>query len=238
MNGITLKENQSLFFQAEDKDGHILATNSISIFKIGQLIPDNFTVDFDFDKVTPKVTFMPKLKNNASIYNDIYYKLSNADNIISVEDGGQAPTEWKQINNNSNNTLFTLLDNVNFTIFFEIRSKVDNSVVLTKSFDINLRANGVAAAGMGNIGNDESGITGGTVNGEDDPSVVTGGNSLFGGYSDSDGFNLNMSFDDIINMAKGSFNTFKMIFSILPSFIWILVALGISISIILRIVGR
>ena len=37
IDGITVTENQSLFFQAEDKDGNIIATNSISIFCIGKL---------------------------------------------------------------------------------------------------------------------------------------------------------------------------------------------------------
>lgn len=50
--------------------------------------------------------------------------------------------------------------------------------------------------------------------------------------------NEDMSFDDLINFAKGSLNTFSSIFSIVPSFIWLLVAVGITICIILRILGR
>ena len=61
------------FFKRRIKTGNILATNSISIFKIGKLLPENFTVDFDFDKTTPTVTFTPRLTNNSSIYHDIYF---------------------------------------------------------------------------------------------------------------------------------------------------------------------
>ena len=72
MNGITLKENQSLFFQAEDKDGHILATNSISIFKIGKMSPDDFKVDLDTSQ-RGRINFTPHLTSNCQIYNNVFF---------------------------------------------------------------------------------------------------------------------------------------------------------------------
>lgn len=232
MNGITLKENQSLFFQAEDKDGHILATNSISIFKIGKMSPEDFKVDL---KTEGKgfLPFSASLTSNGMIYNDIYFKYTLTEDVRLTKNGSLSSdisSEYIDFNEIDSGHTY-VLHNDSFsakqvTLYFEVRNKVTNAVMITKSYTVTI--NVVS----------ESQINSGTVDGEDDPSVVTGGNSLFGSYSDSDGFNLNMSFDDIMNTAKGSFNTFKMIFSILPSFIWILVALGISISIILRIVGR
>ena len=196
----------SLYFSKRRiKTGNILATNSISIFKIGKLLPENFTVDFDFDKTTPRVTFTPRLKNNASLYHDIYYKVSNSESIISVDTGGSDPTDWTKISNNTDYCLFTLLDNENFTLHFEIRSKIDDKVVLNKTFDIKLRANGFVSSGMGNVVGNESGVTSGTVNGENDPSLGSNGFSF-------NGVNEDMSFDELINFAKSSTNTFISIF--------------------------
>ena len=80
-NGLTVKENQSLFFQAEDKDGNILATNNIKIYQIGNLNPDNFYVDI-ICNLSGNILFTPHFKNNnASVNNDIYCKLSNTDNV-------------------------------------------------------------------------------------------------------------------------------------------------------------
>lgn len=221
------------FFKRRIKTGNILATNSISIFKIGKLLPENFTVDFDFDKTTPTVTFTPRLTNNSSIYHDIYYKVSNGDleKIISVEDGGKVPTDWKKISNNSNYTIFSLNDNVNFTLNFEIRSKIDDNVVLNKTFDINLRANGFVSDGMGNTSGESSGISGGTINGENDPTLGPSG-SYF------NGINEKSSFSDIIASVKETFSLFALIFSAVPSFIWVLVTTGLVVCIALRILGR
>lgn len=222
----------SLYFsKLRIKTGNILATNSISIFKIGKLLPENFTVDFDFDKTTPRVTFTPRLKNNASLYHDIYYKVSNSESIISVDTGGAAPTDWIKISNNTDYCLFTLLDNEKFTLHFEIRNSIDGKVVLNKTFDINLRANGFVDGGMGNSSGQSSGVVGGSINGENDPSLGSNGFAF-------NGVNEHMSFDELINFAKSSINTFIAIFSIVPSFIWSLVAIGIAICISLRILGR
>lgn len=231
MNGITLKENQSLFFQAEDKDGHILATNSISIFKIGKMSSEDFKVDLKTESkgILP---FTASLTSNGMIYNDIYFKYSLTEDVRLTKNGSLSSdisNDYVDFNEIESGHTYVLhndsFSSKQVTLYFEVRNRVTNVVMITKSYTVTIN---VAS---------ESQINSGTVDGEDDPSVVTGGNSLFGGYS-SDGFNLNMSFDDLINMAKGSFNTFKMIFSIVPSFIWALVVIGISISIILRIVGR
>lgn len=240
MNGITLKENQSLFFQAEDKDGHILATNSISIFKIGKMNPNDFKVELDTSQ-RGRINFTTHLSSNGMIYNDVFFKVSSIDGLYISEEkllytdrigGDMSP--YLQFTEISANSKWSILNDSaspkSFTLYFEVRNKVTGEVMTSKSFNCTIHVL------------TDSEINGGSVDGVEDPTIGNNGssngvNSLFGGYS-PDGFDLNMSFDDIMNTAKGSFNTFKMIFSILPSFIWILVALGISISIILRIVGR
>lgn len=231
MNGITLKENQSLFFQAEDKDGHILATNSISIFKIGKMSSDDFKVDLKTEGqgILP---FSASLTSNGMIYNDIYFKYTLTEDVRLTKNGllsSDISSDYIDFNEIESGHTY-VLHNDSFsakqvTLYFEVRNKVTNTVMITKSYTVTIN---VAS---------QSQINSGTVDGEDDPSVITGSNGLFTGYS-SNSFNLNMSFDDLINMAKGSFNTFKMIFSIVPVFIWSIVVIGISISIILRVVGR
>ena len=47
-DGITVNQNQDLFFQAEDKDGNIIATNAVFINGINVLNPEDFVVDFEF----------------------------------------------------------------------------------------------------------------------------------------------------------------------------------------------
>lgn len=107
----------------------------------------------------------------------------------------------------------------NFTIYFEIRNKTTGSVMLTKSFDCVVKLVS------------DSSVTGGTINGEEDSSF-NASTDIF------NGINENTTFDELIQFAKSSLDTFTIIFSIVPSFIWAFVAIGITICIILRIIGR
>ena len=225
--GITVNENQSLFFQAEDKDGNILAKNSISIFQIGKLSPDAFSITANFSKVSTiaYVNIIPSLKLTLSPYYDIYYKvIVPEDEVLSlVSYTAHMAKEYTLVNNNTTMTYATM-DESNFSIYFEIRNKIDGKVVLTKSRDIKL----IFDTG---IGTGNSGITGGTVNGEIDESINDSNNPF-------SGLDENSSLEDVLDFSNGSLDTFSTAFSILPSFIWWIIATSLIVIITLRILGR
>lgn len=163
VDGITITDNQSLFFQAEDKDGNIIATNSISIYNIGKLSPDLFNVTFNFSKgsgTSSWVDVFPSIADNQSIYYDLYYKISSDQELIASATGHYA-REFTQINNNEKMNFQSIIE-CKFTLYFEVRNSVTGNVALTKSYDIVLDMQ----AGSGVNDNTNGGITGGTVNGE------------------------------------------------------------------------
>ena len=231
--GIDITENQALYFQAEDKDGNIKATNSISLSKIGKLTPDCFNVTFNFSKGTgifSWVEVIPNLTLHQSPYYDIYYKIKT-DNILDLTSStGNLVTEYNRIDNNKK-MVFNTITGAKFTIYFEIRNK-DGSIALTKTYDIDLKAANVGQSGITgeNENSGGSGISGGTVNGENDPNI-TNNDDYISNYE-------KMSLTELIETAKESFNTFRLAFSILPGYIWgsILILLGVVIA--LRILGR
>ena len=231
-----------MFFQAEDKDGNILATNSISIYQIGKLNPNSFNVNFNFSKGTGSVSWveiLPNLNLNQSPYYDIYYKIE-IDNILSLTSStGHLVTEYNLINNNEK-MVFNTISGANFKIYFELRNKVDGSIGLTKSYMVDLKAANAAQSGItgGDENSGDSGITGGIINeGTDDEQIMTPENddNLENSYNSN---YETMSLNDLIDYAKESFNTFKIAFSILPGYIWgtVLILLGVCIA--LRILGR
>ena len=57
----------------------------------------------------------------------------------------------------------------------------------------------------------------------------------FLGYEDLD---ETSSLNDIVTVAKGSFETFKVAFSILPKFIWAFLFITLGCIVALRILGR
>lgn len=163
VDGITITDNQSLFFQAEDKDGNIIATNSISIYNIGKLSPDLFNVTFNFSKgsgTSSWVDVLPSIASNQSIYYDLYYKIESDHKIIASSTGHYA-REFTQINNNEKMNFQSIVE-CKFTLYFEVRNSVTGNVALTKSYDIVLDMQ----AGSGVNDNTNGGITGGSVNGE------------------------------------------------------------------------
>ena len=127
--------------------------------------------------------------------------------------------------------VFNTITGAKFTIYFEIRNK-DGSIALTKTYDIDLKAANVGQSGITgeNENSGGSGISGGTVNGENDPNI-TNNDDYISNYE-------KMSLTELIETAKESFNTFRLAFSILPGYIWgsILILLGVVIA--LRILGR
>lgn len=235
MNGITLKENQSLFFQAEDKDGNILATNSISIFKIGKMSPDDFKVDIDTSQ-RARIDFSPHLTSNGMIYNDVFFKVSSIDGLYISEEkllytdrigGDMSP--YLQFTEISANSKWSILNDStslkSFTLYFEVRNKVTGEVMTSKSFNITLHVL------------TSSEINGGSVDGEDDPTIGLNGFTS-GVYNPFGNLNEHSSLNDMISAAKSTFSIFTLIFSVVPNFIWVLVSTGLVICIALRILGR
>lgn len=136
--------------------------------------------------------------------------------------------------------VFNTITGSSFKIHFELRNKTDGSVALTKSYNVDLKAANVVQSGItgGNENSGGSSITGGIINeGTDDEQIMTPDNdtNISNSYNSS---YEKMSLQDLINNAKGSFDTFKTAFSILPGFVWasILILLGVCIA--LRILGR
>lgn len=216
----------SLYFSKRRiKTGNILATNSISIFKIGKLLPENFTVDFNTSEYG-KLFFTPKIKNNGFLYNDIYCKISNTDGLRLVKedeatlgDYSENFNDFYKIQSGQTWDIINMsLSKREFTLYFEVRNKTTGEVMLTKSFNcvVNLAS--------------DSKVTGGTINGEEDPNFNT--SNFF------DGINEHSSLQDIINSVKDTFTMFQLMFSIVPGFIWFLVFTGITVCIALRILGR
>ncbi len=228
MNGIDVTENQSLFFQAEDKDGKILAKNSISIYGIGKLKPDLFSVSFNFfssPSMFQSVEAVPHLSSAQSPYYDIYYKIITKNDFDITSNTGHISRDYASVNNNAT-MHFQGVSGTSFTLCFELRNKVGGTVALTKTYDITLKLTSVAEGGF--LGGDSnSGVTGGTVNGENDPNIADD-------YKTYE----KMSLDELIDFAKGSFNTFKSAFSILPGFVWGMLVILLGVVIALRILGR
>lgn len=229
-----MTENQSLFFQAEDKDGNVIATNSISIYKIGKLSPDNFIVTFNTAD-NAKLFFTPVLKNSGYVYNDIYCKIemSDVNNVRVLEEGeytlGSHSSEFQDYNLISSGSTWQLINmtvsSQKVKIYFEVRNRETDVVMLTKQYDCTI-----------NVASDSS-IDGGIINsGTDEEETLTSDNdNNFGSFED---INENSSMSDIITSAKGSFDTFKIAFSILPDFVWAFVLSTLGTIFVLRILGR
>lgn len=223
-----------MFFQAEDKDGNVIATNSISIYKIGKLSPDNFIVTFNTAD-NAKLFFTPVLKNSGYVYNDIYCKIemSDVNNVRVLEEGeytlGSHSSEFQDYNLISSGSTWQLINmtvsSQKVKIYFEVRNRETDVVMLTKQYDCTI-----------NVASDSS-IDGGIINaGTDEEETLTSDNdNNFGSFED---INENSSMSDIITSAKGSFDTFKIAFSILPDFVWAFVLSTLGTIFVLRILGR
>lgn len=235
-DGLDLTTNISLFFQAEDKDGNIIAKNGLSITGIGSLSYEDFNVKFDM--INRNETFICTYKNiNMAPYYDIYltvdgfevYRMSIVDSYNLINTNIDYSTEQKINNNTLYNVNATLGADLNFK--FKVVNNTTNKVVIIKSYSLHIPAKL----------HDDLNISGGTItdsNGNtsdmnsSNDSNITNSNNMFGNI------NSNSSFSDIISSVEETFRSFGMFFSIFPSFIWAIISSGLIVLIVLRVLGR
>lgn len=225
IDGITVTENQSLFFQAEDKDGNIIATNSISIYGIGKLNPELFIVDIDVES-GGHAYFTPRLLNSGYIYNDIYCKIDNVSGLRITKDGFNLDltnyasefAEGKLISSGQtwNIANFSLSD-CTFNIHFEIKNRETGVTMLTKTYNltIKLKSNGS--------------INGGTINsGQDDEEIMTPDNddNINNDLNVGIDWSLESSIDNIKNFFVTATEFFNLVLVFLNSLpMWIIMPL-------------
>lgn len=199
IDGITIIDNQSLFFQAEDKDGNIIATNSVSINGLGRLSDDKFSVKFEFNN--NKMDFTPSISMDQYAYYSIFFKLSNSDFIKSSDFNNLS--ENNQVENNYTYRIISTSDKeITFNIIFEIMNNKTGSICLTKSYKIRLSKYSIDSVGEGVI---VGGIIG------DKPSGVVGDNESIG--------DIDWSFSNSVNNIKDFFNNAKEFFNLVLIFI-------------------
>lgn len=199
IDGITIIDNQSLFFQAEDKDGNIIATNSVSINGLGRLSEDKFSVKFEFNN--NKMDFTPSISMDQYVYYSIFFKLSNSDFIESSDFNNLS--ENNQVENNYTYRIISTSDKeITFDIIFEIMNNKTGSICLTKSYKIRLSKYSIDSVGEGVI---VGGIIG------DKPSGVVGDNESIG--------DIDWSFSNSVNNIKDFFNNAKEFFNLVLIFI-------------------
>ena len=199
IDGITIIDNQSLFFQAEDKDGNIIATNSVSINGLGRLSEDKFSVKFEFNN--NKMDFTPSISMDQYVYYSIFFKLSNSDFIESSDFNNLS--ENNQVENNYTYRIISTSDKeITFDIIFEIMNNKTGSICLTKSYKIRLSKYSIDSVGEGII---VGGIIG------DRPSGVVGDNESIG--------DIDWSFSNSVNNIKDFFNNAKEFFNLVLIFI-------------------
>lgn len=199
IDGITIIDNQSLFFQAEDKDGNIIATNSVSINGLGRLSEDKFSVKFEFNN--NKMDFTPSISMDQYVYYSIFFKLSNSDFIESSNFNNLS--ENNQVENNYTYRIISTSDKeITFDIIFEIMNNKTGSICLTKSYKIRLSKYSIDSVG-------EGAIVGGIIG--DKPSGVVGDNESIG--------DIDWSFSNSVNNIKDFFNNAKEFFNLVLIFI-------------------
>ena len=198
------------------------------------MVPENFVVTFNTSD-NGKIFFTSVLKNSGYVYNDIYCKIETEDtnNIRVLEEGeytlGSHTSEFQDyrlINSGSTWQLINMTpSSQKVKILFKVQNRETDQVMLTKEYECTL-----------NVASDST-IDGGIINGgTDDEEILTPDNdNNFGSFDD---INENSSMTDIITSAKGSFETFKIAFSILPDFVWAFVLSTLGVVFVLRILGR
>ncbi len=234
VSGITVSENQSLFFQAEDKDGNIIANNGLSVNMIGKLSSENFEVSFN--KTRGYLYFTPILKNSGYVYNDIYCKIeiNDTSSIRVIKDG-----EYSLDSHTDEFVDYKLIDsgvtwniiNMSFSdqkikLYFIIKNRNSNAIMITKDYECTI-----------NLFKDSS-VDGGIINSgtKDEVSMSPGNDNNFNNPFAS--LNEKSSIDDLISVSKGTFTLFQSAFSILPGWIWALISIFLTVCIVLRILGR
>lgn len=234
VSGITVSENQSLFFQAEDKDGNIIANNGLSVNMIGKLSSENFEVNFN--KTRGHLYFTPILKNSGYVYNDIYCKIeiNDTSSIRVIKDGEYSLdshtdefVDYKLIDSGVTwNIINMSLNDQKIKLYFTIKNRNSDTIMITKDYECTV-----------NLFKDSS-IDGGIINSgtKDEVSMSPGNDNNFNNLFAS--LNEKSSIDDLISASKNTFTLFQSAFSILPGWIWALISIFLTVCIVLRILGR
>lgn len=247
-DGIDVTENQSLFFQAEDKDGNILAKNSISIFGIGKLDPTNFIVDIDTSD--NKIKFNAKILNNGWVYNKILCKIYDNDaekeedslnnlRIHTIQEGAAVPytedltdsfknSKFCEIGQNHEYTLINnSLSTKNITLYFEVRNRETDEVMLTQKYDCNIDS--ITSPSLKN----ENSVNSGVINeGQDDEQILdeTNDKNIANNSNGNSSLSLDWSISSARDTIKEFFTTAKEFFNLILDFVnqlpkWITVPL-------------
>ena len=212
--GIDITENQALYFQAEDKDGNIKAKNTMNIYGIGKLDPNNFIVNIDTSSQSA-VIFSAKLLNDGYIYNSINCKISDTENLGILKGLLYMTSDFKEYNEIGQNEEYKIKnfsnDRKKITLYFQIKNKVTGKVMLTKSYDIDLKSTITES--------DFSTIDSGIINeGQDDEQIMTPDNDPnFGKNNGSLDFDWN--FDTAKNSIEEFFTTAKEMFNLIINFL-------------------
>lgn len=212
--GIDITENQALYFQAEDKDGNIKAKNTMNIYGIGKLDPNNFIVNIDTSSQSA-VIFSAKLLNDGYIYNSINCKISDTENLGILKGLSYMTSDFKEYNEIGQNEEYKIKnfsnDRKKITLYFQIKNKVTGKVMLTKSYDIDLKSTITES--------DFSTIDSGIINeGQDDEQIMTPDNDPnFGKNNGSLDFDWN--FDTAKNSIEEFFTTAKEMFNLIINFL-------------------
>lgn len=205
---LKLTENLNIYIRLKSSDGQIKKTFVETIDKINNTIADDFDFDIDYFVGNSIIYITPKLLHNSNFF-DIYAKVLKADTVSET-----IYYNYVKLDNNVQITL-TSRANTNVPVLFELREKDTGRVVFLETWNFIIKADG---------------STGGTI-GENNVDLIGIDGNLAG-------INEKSSFLDIIESVKGTFATFKEFFAILPPFIWVFVAMGLTIAVVLRIFGR
>ena len=209
-DGLDIDYNTVLYFQAEDFEGNIIDTKSITINKLDKLSSDMFNVSVTFSKsdttLNQTCTVIPSLNENLNGFK-IFYKISNvSDDLFSSTN--HLSQEFVEINNNTTMN-FNTTEQTNFLITFDIRNS-NNVNVLYKTVQIKFSYSPSADFDIS----------------EDDFA------------NDFSNLDENSTFEDILNSAKNSLSVFANIFNLFPRFFWGMISVVVFVCFLLRILRR
>ncbi len=256
---MTLNAYQSLYFQLEDENGNVLLTKTGKFGPTNSLASTNFYVEFD-DAVGGTINFTPRLKGIgiASSYEIFLNVVANDDSDLSslfIQETSFGTNVYLDEDTHyfklTNNVTFTLLKNFfkskNITLEFLIYTRTSKTLVLTKTYDFELTSStttwtgGTVSEGNKDVENNYYNKTDMDINKEIEGSNSSSNINISVGGTNSD-INIDnikdFNFSDILKLCSHGFETFKILFSMLPNFVWGLVTTFIVICIILRLIGK
>lgn len=228
MDGITVYENQSLFFQAEDNNGNVLATNGISINGINKMNPDDFVVNIE--KFNCGVNFTPNILNSEGfVYQSLYFNISDFEGLNfkkvgepGLDNGEFIEGYYRKIDIGSTYSITnTSFSKKSFTLSFQVKNRETGEVMLTKNYDLTI--GGQLSGG--------SSVDGGVINpGGDDEQQMTPDNDKNFSGNGSD-FNFEWNFKNAVESIKTFFSMAKEFFNLIIHFLnqfpsWITVPLN------------